>query len=203
MPKKKKISPKIKNKKNKQWNEFLALSLIVLLLLFSAILLWNWGLGKCRPARTEKKISKVSPVYWTYSTPDGFSVDYPSEWQKLNQGLEPGFLLAVVDRSGAQIGVIRDSLEAGKNLEQMLEARVDNYNKLGPVVILKKEVSDQEGLIEFTVGLANKPLHSIVKAILIKEANVVYVVMASAPVLEFDNYQGIIDHVINSVKTLK
>jgi hypothetical protein len=202
MPKKKKISSKKGEKKDKQWNEFLALSLIVLLLLSSAILLWNWGLGKCRPVRTEKKISQASPVYWTYSTPDGFSVEYPSEWQRLSEGLEPGFLLAAVDRSGAQIGVIRDSLEEGKNLGQMLEERVDNFSKLGLVVILGKDIGEEKGFIEFTVGLSNKPLHSLVRAVLIKEANVVYVVIASAPVSEFNKYQGIIDHVINSVKTL-
>lgn len=201
MLKKKKISSKKGKKADKHWNEFLVLSLIVLLLLASAIFIWNWGLRKCRPARIEKKIARVSPTYWTYSTPDGFSADYPSEWQRLDPGLEPGFLLAVVDRSGAQIGIIKEILAEGENLEQMLLRRVDNFSKLGPVVILNKDIGEEKGLVEFTVGLANKPLHSLVKAVLIKEANIIYIVMASAPVAEFNKYQEIINHVINSVKT--
>jgi len=190
--------------KDKSWNEFLGLSLVVLLLLSLAVLLWSNRIEKFRQARIKSlskiNISKPVPIYWIFSTPDGFSVDYPSEWEKVGKGLEPGILFLVMDNSGAQIGVIEDNLASGENLDEILEKRVNNFNQIGPVVILEKNIKDNEGSIEFTVGLSNRPMHSRVEAVLRKELNKIYIVMISVPVDKFGNYKEIIDHVVNSIK---
>ncbi len=180
----------------------IAISSIVLLffvlILFLILEIANLPISKEKvqtPVNVAKQIT-----YSNFTLPDGFLVDYPSDWQKIDKGLETGFLLAMIDNNGAQVGIIKGNFNEKNNLSQILEEKVNNYNQLGPVAVLKKEINNNDGSIEFTVGVSNRPLHSSVKAVLNQERNEIYFVMVSAPVDQYNDYKEIIQHIINSIK---
>ncbi len=195
---------KKKRKIDRVWQEQMAYSLVVLVLLSSVVLIGAIRIESLRQTQVRRRLTRsyqIKPSYWSFSSGNGFSVDYPSEWQRIGQGLPPGFLLAVFDNSGAQVGIIEDSLVGRGSLNQVLRERVDNFSSLGKVEILNQTNDSNSALIEFTVGLSNGPIHSWAKAVKSERPNKFYVVMVSAPVSSLDRYQSIIDHILNSIKT--
>jgi len=181
----------------------LILSIVSLFFVILIIGLWSIRGMTVGGVKIREDLNKEI-VYWTYSAPDGFSVKYPSNWERLEQGLAPGFLLAVVDNgTGAQIGIIRDALPKNKSLGQMLEERVNNFRGLGEVNILESSAKDKEATIEFVTKIASRPLHSTARAVLAREAGKYYVVLASAPAKEYGDYEKIIEQVVGSIQGYK
>jgi hypothetical protein len=202
MPKKKSKAP-LRRKKALILNEKRIIAISSIVFLFFVIILFLILEIANFPAPTVKTLETNTIKQLSYSnfkTPDGFSVDYPHDWQKIDQGLETGFLLAAVDSSGAQVGIIESNFTAKDNLGEMLDKRVANFSQLGPLVILNKTINESDGLVEFTVGISNRPLRSLVKATLDSGKKKVYFVMVSAPVDQYDKYKEIIQHIINSIK---